>query len=530
MRIPHFTCESSELPFSGFRAFLQTFDEPFRSELWASMPVLSHGQKKKSRSVSVKSRIRYWHRSRCLVAARAIGWRLADAYPKGLHITLQGTGNRADADFFEEISTFAPVTIERQWSTDRFENLDQDLRQVLADREWIKTEFDAEGDWTVFRRRIRRYLSSGDAWTLEYLGGFAMQTEHRLDAETADLFGLASQLLERPLEADSYYREASAKTDDPIVTAGLFYSRAILWGRHVAKPMRDLDYASSLLEDGEELLEEIRTEGVRPVAWALNRNGQALVKFFRGHLTEAESLLESSLGQLGNDDDNAAAKAIMLHNLARIHIRNKNVSRAIELLKESVALEVDNPEAWSELAYLLIEEDDFGGALSAVRQAETVCTWSARIPAVLGFLHARSGDHREAAAAYARSVLLAPDRAENVLSLIRQLCLSGQHTEALQWTARVPDAGLQGEESVECKLLELEARSFVESMTEDAVVERLKELAVMHPDSEIVKDNINAIQASALDPLPPERVESGGQRKPITMAFGHGPYTKEIAI
>lgn len=127
-----------------------------------------------------------------------------------------------------------------------------------------------------------------------------------------------------------------------------------------------------------------------------------------GNLLRAQGRLAEAERHLVRAHSLAERDAAANGNLALLRIDQARHAQACELADTATRLEPDNPDWWEALGTALRLAQDADAALAPLRRAAALAPQVAAVALQLALAQSESGDHDAAAAAYARSLELAP--------------------------------------------------------------------------------------------------------------------------
>jgi tetratricopeptide (TPR) repeat protein len=277
---------------------------------------------------------------------------------------------------------------------------------LAASKHYMHVAFyDAALDWALRGRRMLPAADRGQTYT---------------EFSRNILFALL--LLDRLDEVDAICAENLAGSGDPALLAHTTYAKAILAARLYEPSRRDYQAAQGWIKKSLAFTEVLPPSQTRAVNIAFLRNTMALVEMRTDHLATAHDLLCEALQYMSTEAPNKyeAESAILLHNRARLHVKRRQPTQAIEDLTTLLHHQPGNSEAYFDRGVLyqrlrLHEE--------ALRDYDAAIKWSPPYTEAY-FNRARTrvslGRGDEAIADYTRVLDLVPGHIE---ALIDRACL-----------------------------------------------------------------------------------------------------------
>ena len=492
-----------DVPFLAARQFISAL-ELKDSHLTYVLRFATHVEPKPDKATlndqqPLKGQLRFRGTDRCLAELRILGWHIRDTFTTGLGLTHNGRLNDADEAFFRSLVEHSRGALRVTYAGTDASGIDDETRQVLADRDWIVQEFKdarSDHDWRQLRRRCARYLRCGDSWTVRWLLEELLRHAVRLPAHVAHLTGLAYQMQGLSGEAELFYR-AAAEGEGPGARSGLD-SLAMLYVRHHPIALRSLGQAEHLLTKA------VTDEATTPspgkgdvLDFALRRNALALVHMRMGDLDQAATDMSTALDLLTSTTGNAHARAILLNNLGRLRISaGRPANEAESALRAATELDPNLPEYWLDLAFHLARSGSATDALTAARRADELTNVIAEIPALVGYLLAAAEEHTAAAHEYLRAATRATDATDHLLDAVRQFCAADDYPQAHAALSRIAPLPDSDERTADFALLQLETTANLEQWSPDLLAERLHALSVRFPESELVASNVAAMRGA----------------------------------
>ena len=212
--------------------------------------------------------------------------------------------------------------------------------------------------------------------------------------------------------------------------------------------------------------------------------------------TDAIQVMTEALAMLG-DAESGIHRSVLLNNLGRVHaVVDGHEKEAERTLRAAIAIDPTFAEYHLDLAMLLTRCQRYPEAVEAADAAWSCSTTIAEIPALLGYLHAQLGDHGRAADEYGRAARLRPGKQEHLIAAAREACEAGDYPLTRRWLLRLDRSELTDDQRAEADLLLLEADLDAAAVIDrDAVLARLRRLARQYPESDLVRQNIAALES-----------------------------------
>ncbi|MFC5744464.1 hypothetical protein [Actinomadura rugatobispora] len=488
-----------DVPFAAAREFIRrilTEDEvaavarPLRPVLHTTPDGTWPGDRQR-----LKSQLRFPTRLRGRREFRAVAWLLNDRRSGPVEVVTAGPLSPADADFFGVLSRYGPVVLRTEGTrgAGTSEEHPGDA-EVAADMARVRAGLRGEADWSWLCRRLGRYLSCGDSWTGLWLAQAVLDGAVAPSGAAANMMASAFFLQNRTSEAELLFR--AAMREGGVQHARGAYGLAMLYTRHHPRAWRDVGAAADLLESGWRALSPLPDSDEIVRERVLNRNGLALVLHKEGDGEGAIALLRDSVRRLVAGGLEASEHhSVLLNNLGRVCAASGGrEAEAESALRQAAETDPRFAEYWLDLALFLAERGRHDEALAAARAADGCSAAIAEIPALLGYLHAVAGDHARAAAHYQEAAAKDPGAPEHALAASRELIEVGEHRAARGWLARLDERALTGEQRAEAALLALEIdANGSPPLSTVQVAARLRELADVHPGSDLVSRNLRAV-------------------------------------
>src|SRR5256885_8510386 len=196
---------------------------------------------------------------------------------------------------------------------------------------------------------------------------------------------------------------------------------------HAAPPgrrHRSADPGTEQLQPGHVVCQAPSQGDSRPCA---SRNGLALLLYREERYTDAIQVMTEALAMLG-DAESGIHRSVLLNNLGRVHaVVDGHEKEAERTLRAAIAIDPTFAEYHLDLAMLLTRCQRYPEAVEAADAAWSCSTTIAEIPALLGYLHARLGDHGRAADEYGRAARLRPGKQEHLIAAAREACEAGDY-------------------------------------------------------------------------------------------------------
>jgi tetratricopeptide (TPR) repeat protein len=477
------------VPFSATRQLLDAvLDDDARLRLNVPLRPITHQAAHTDASLSDRQiaheQIRFYTRLRCMRDFRLVAKHLAACCPEGSEIAVTGFLNRADLDFLSVLTSYWDVHL-----TIRPDNWDE-IAPDHPDARRIRAGLRTDGDWRWLKERLRGYVNAGDSWTAAWLADAVLRGHLRVPPTSADIIGIAYGLQERTSDAELLYRRWREAGGIDLARAN--YSLAMLYARHHPMALRNDETAAALLEEAWEVLRDLDASDEHVFyERVFNRNGIALILYRQKRYDEAISLLEVAIKGLSETRfGRGVHHTVLANNLGRVYAAAGDPVRAERYLRSAIDIDPMFAEYWFDLASFYADEGRIAEAIEAATIAESRSTSIADIPALLGYIVGRTGDHEGAVDAYQRAWDVEPGHVQAALGIAHHLCELGRYPEAQPWFARLHSLTLSSDQRETLDLLILEADLNAQPPLAGAeLVRRVDELAARYPDSATVQGN-----------------------------------------
>jgi len=484
---------NERIPFSGARSFIKhpsvqsfltgphfLYVRPITHELPQNEISLSDKQ-------SPGSQLRFYTKERVTRGWRYLGQELGKAIGQA-DLIITGNVHEADQEFFAEISRGGVRIL---WHAEHGTG-----NSVLAeeDRRFNEVLFALESRTATLGQlqgELERLLACGDSWTALDLSRSIESQGIAIDASLASSMALAYGLQGWNDDSERLFRKwEDAGTLD---AARARYSLAMLYARHHDSQRRSQEIAEEYLQSAYSLLNRLPESAAVNYEKVFNRNGYALLLFRNKQFSEAALLLEEGIASLTRTElDGQLHKTVLLNNLGRVYGAMGRMHDAEKALGAAVDLDPLFAEYHQDLASLLIDLGDLARAREEARAARDLDPAIMGAHELLGFACEHLGLVDEAVASYRAAFDLGSTTAG--LALLRALSAATRYHEVLDIVDLVAAAHSDGEDLVECRLVGVEALSLTDAETD--FVALLEELAVQHPDSPLIAENIKMARRS----------------------------------
>lgn len=479
------------VPFSAARGFVSTVvDAALPDSVERALRPVTHtadpGAVASSARQNLKTQLRFHTRERGLRGLRIVGWMLAERHDDGIELQVLGNLHRSDLDFFSTLAQWLPLrTIWDQSNTGPAAALDVEDERVARDRDSVT----GGGDTA---RILGRYLGLGDPWTAGWLADALLATDQPVGGAAAEMAALAFMLEGRTMDAEHLYRMAS--DTGPLDRARVKYGLAMLYARHHPPALRDKRVAASLISEAWAELETVPPSSDVLLEQALNRNALALLLYRDNRYDAAAEILDTAIESMSDSGEDLAL-SILYNNLGRVRAAMDDQAAAEQALRTATELDPQFGEYWLDLGNFHARGERWAPALAAAGRAAALAPDLAEAPALLGYVHALTGDHQEAARQYGTAATNQPDQQEYLLGAARESCECDDYQQAGEWLRRLRIAELSPDQRAEAELLELETDSHLRQppLSQAEIVQRLRELAGKYPESELVRENLEFV-------------------------------------